>query len=245
MSELDWTSLIFIEVLALLAMSCLLLGWYARRVRRLATALEQKVLALRSTPPPAEAPSAEAARPRAYADYLDEQIASTRNRHLARGADRDIALDLMGEAPLERQALALRHAFLIAEKEADAASEGKEIAWDLLTDKYTRIVLFYRDEAVAGGSDEATAGGVGSEEIGGASTGSPDWHALNRLLAEFSRESRDMLGALGTLEQELQDLRAQFALDDADELSFDIAGARQRHHELEDRYVELQDRLVV
>lgn len=78
-----------------------------------------------------------------YADHVEAQIAATRSQHFSLTPDRDIVLDIAPEAPLERQALALRHAFLIAEKEAVLAGADNDIAWDMLQAKLSQIIQYY------------------------------------------------------------------------------------------------------
>jgi hypothetical protein len=78
-----------------------------------------------------------------FGELIEEQISITRNHHLSLSPDRDIVLDIAVDTPLERRAVSLRHAFLIAEKEAWLAAEGKGIDWDVLRGKLGQIIEFY------------------------------------------------------------------------------------------------------
>jgi len=124
---------------------------HIRGLRRIISALESKVIALRDTLKGArretnvvrEQLAQQAHTELGYGEMLDTLIAATRNHHLTLGATRDIVLDIDSDAPIERQAVALRHAFLIAEKEAWMAAEGKEVDWPVLQAKLGQIIQFY------------------------------------------------------------------------------------------------------
>jgi hypothetical protein len=79
-----------------------------------------------------------------YGEIVDAQINATRNHHLELNPERDIVLDMAADAPFERRSVSLRHAFLIAEKEAWLASEnGHEVDWGVLQGKLAQIIQFY------------------------------------------------------------------------------------------------------
>jgi hypothetical protein len=85
-----------------------------------------------------------------YGDLIDAQISATRNHHLELNPDRDIVLDMATDASLERRAVSLRHAFLIAEKEAWLASEsGREVDWSVLQAKLGQVIQFYEQPVPA------------------------------------------------------------------------------------------------
>lgn len=138
-----------VAVALLLLMSFLLL--HIRGLRRIISALESKVLALRDTLKGSRRETRDVRRQLSqqtgaeqdYGEILDTLIIATRNHHLLLAPDRDIVLDIAGDAPPARQALALRHAFLIAEKEAWMAADGKEVDWSVLQDKLGQIIQFY------------------------------------------------------------------------------------------------------
>lgn len=144
--------LVGVEVaVALLAVFGFLL-FHIRGLRRMVDALETKVLSLRDTLRDARG-DARAAREQLasapqkggpdYGELIDAEISATRNHHLSLQPDRDIVLDISPDTPRERQAVSLRHAFLIAEKEAWLAAEGKEIDWEVLQAKLVQIIEFY------------------------------------------------------------------------------------------------------
>ncbi len=82
-------------------------------------------------------------KPKEFIDYLDEEIEGTRDFHQTLNPDRDIVLDIAPDASLERQATSLRHALLIAEKEARYAGEDDTSNWDVLQSKFQQIIQFY------------------------------------------------------------------------------------------------------
>lgn len=83
-------------------------------------------------------------KPKLYIDYIDQQIESTRDHHQSLNPDRDIVLDITPDAPIARQAASLRHALLIAEKEADYAGEDGSPSWDVLQVKLQQVIEFYQ-----------------------------------------------------------------------------------------------------
>ncbi len=160
MPQFNWILIAGIEFGLLLFVACLFLLFHVRGLRELIAALEARVLSLRDVLRGARFEARSARRElaeirrqsRDFVDYLDEQIAATRNQHLSLQPDRDIVLDIAPDSPLERQALALRHALLIAEKESWEATEGKGCDWEVLGAKLGAIIEFYRQhEPVASG----------------------------------------------------------------------------------------------
>lgn len=152
-----------VAVALLFLAGCLL--FFIRSQRRTLGDLEEKVLALRGTLKSARAEikvaRAEAAARSGgggdFGEMIEEQINITRNHHLSMQPDRDIVLDIGADTPLERRAVSLRHAFLIAEKEAWLAAEGKEIDWDVLSSKLTQIIEFYEQPASFSAMEAETA----------------------------------------------------------------------------------------
>ena len=144
-----------IAVAALFLIGSLL--YFIRGQRRTLGALEAKIIALRDALRGARAETkaarAAAENPQAgagdFGEILEEQIVATRNHHLAMNPDRDIVLDISPDTPLERRAASLRHAFLIAEKEAWSAADGKEVDWDVLNAKLAQIIEFHEQAAAA------------------------------------------------------------------------------------------------
>lgn len=114
--------------------------------------LRKRIKQLRTRLQEAKEPSkdtGESATPTAldisYQERLNQQIENTKEHHFDLGTRQDIALDLDPDAPLPRRTAALRHAFLIAEKEATAIDE--QINWDLLASRYQQLLSFNADYA--------------------------------------------------------------------------------------------------
>lgn len=134
----------------------------ARHLSKTSAALEAKVIELRQTlkgvrtelkTVRAEAENAQKELPD-YAEFYDAQISATRNHHLELNPERDIVLDMAADTPLERRTASLRHAFLIAEKEAWLASEsGREVDWSVLQGKLGQIIEFYEQPVAALGGE--------------------------------------------------------------------------------------------
>lgn len=146
------------ELALLLLVICIFLFLHVGKLRKLIRKLEEKILSLRKTVGLAKKESRAALqqlaerdkiKPRAFLDYLDEEIESTRDFHQSLNPDRDIVLDITPDAPLDRQATALRHAFLIAEKEARYAGGEDQSDWDVLQGKFQQIIQFYESLAPA------------------------------------------------------------------------------------------------
>lgn len=113
-------------------------------LNRLQERMEELVKQLRnarqqSTAPPPQRP----VKQESYADKLDAQIELTKQHHYDLGSRQDISLDLDPDSPLPRRAAAIRHALLIAEKEA-TGGEG-EIKWDFLATRYQQLLSFHED----------------------------------------------------------------------------------------------------
>lgn len=155
---------IFGELALLLLVICIFLFLHFAKLRRLIRQLEEKILSLRDTVSKSrkEAKSAlkklaekSKIKPKDFLFYLDEEIESTKSFHQSLNPDRDIVLDITPDAPLERQASSLRHAFLIAEKEARYAGDGETSDWGVLQGKFQQIIQFYESLAPAPVQPEA------------------------------------------------------------------------------------------
>lgn len=116
-----------------------------RRLRKLVAQLQARLIKLSercknlvtpTAPPPAPAPEVP------YQERLDQQLEATKEYHFSLGSRQDIALDLDPDAPLARRTAAIRHAFLIAEKEATATDE---LNWNLLGSRYQQLLSFHED----------------------------------------------------------------------------------------------------
>lgn len=78
----------------------------------------------------------------AYTTYIDEQLESLLVHHSALVGAGDIALDIDPSAPLERRIAAVRHAVLIAEREATL---GVKVDWQALTGRYKQLLDYYEE----------------------------------------------------------------------------------------------------
>lgn len=96
-----------------------------------------------------------------YLDFIEEQIELTRNHHSNLNSSQDIVLDIAPEAPLVHRTPALRHAMLLAEKNAIGLIQNNESPdWEELGKRYETIFNFYEDfseEAGDNNSGEAEA----------------------------------------------------------------------------------------
>ncbi len=127
------------EALLVSVLALLMLG--ARRRRQL-NELKGEIQALKL---------AESPRPLTYPEIIDQQLMLTREYHQHLGKGGDIAMDLDPAAPPERHCAALRHAFLIAEREA-AAKSDEEIDWQRLHGRYQQLLAFDREYRTPGES---------------------------------------------------------------------------------------------
>ena len=123
-----------------------------------------------------------------YSEYIDAQIEATRNFHLSLDPDRDIVLDIAPDGTIERQAVSLRHAFLVAEKEATLAGEGEGIDWDVLKGKLGQIIQFYH-QSPAAPTDELDAW---AEVSADSSEGSTELAQLQETLANQTRHIENL-----------------------------------------------------
>ena len=141
-------------VLALLALFALI--FYIQKLKQqLKKALAAQAGRSNDTPPPEEnIPDPvdalvrqrdvmpETLRQKTYTDYIDEQLMSVRRHHEELGGGRDISLDIDPSAPLGRRIAAVRHAVLIAEREATLTNE---VSWSSLKGRYKALLSYYED----------------------------------------------------------------------------------------------------
>lgn len=144
------------ELAALLLLVTIFLLIHVSKLKKLIKKLEAKILSLRQSMGMAKKDAQEARNaldlaqseePLGYRDFLDQQIEDSRGYHQNLNPDRDIVLDISTDSPMDRQAVALRHAFLIAEKEASYSGEDDVSDWDVLQSKFQQIIQFYADAA--------------------------------------------------------------------------------------------------
>lgn len=158
MPEFNLIFYIVAELAIVLLVACLFLAYYVRKQQGLVKKLEEKVVSVREslarTKAEADAARQQLARleegtTKDFVEYLSDEIDSTLNYHHQLNPDRDIVLDIAPDSPIERQVASLRHAFLIAEKEARYAGGGEQSNWDVLQVKLQQIVQFYAAAAAA------------------------------------------------------------------------------------------------
>ena len=77
-----------------------------------------------------------------YTDYIDMQIINAREHHKGLNGVQDIALDIDPNVPLERRIAAVRHAVLIAEREA---TFGGNVDWGIVQERYKQLLRYYED----------------------------------------------------------------------------------------------------
>lgn len=83
-----------------------------------------------------------------YKKQINDQLLVTRQYHKGLDAGQDIALDLNPESPKDRQTAAIRHALLVAEKEALNSSSDGTPNWEFLETKFQQLIQFYVDLTV-------------------------------------------------------------------------------------------------
>lgn len=149
------------ELAVLLLCICAALIVHVRNLKKLIKRLEAKVLELRetigATKQNAKAKIQEIKnnfQEKTYLEFIEAQIELTREHHASQSPDRDIVLDLDTDIPEERQITALRHAFLVMEKEAQYASEDDAaMVWPVIRAKLQQIIHFYRTAFQGSGGD--------------------------------------------------------------------------------------------
>ncbi len=144
MGAANFILILVAEVLAVSLFVTVVVLWKNRRLRRLVSKLRARVDELAAQQKKAKpAPALVVQKEETYNDQLGQQIELTRDYHHSLGSRQDIALDLDPDSPLPRRTAALRHAFLIAEKEATATPGN--IGWDFLASRYRQILAFHED----------------------------------------------------------------------------------------------------
>lgn len=138
MAPTELALIVVLEVAALLA--ALLFFLLRDRRRRLAQieTLRERVGSLRRQVRAEQRQKAPQSIPPApdYTTILEDLLEQTRDYHSAQAPGGDIALDLDQSASPERRAAALRHSFLIAEKQA---RRGGETDWAVLTERLEQV----------------------------------------------------------------------------------------------------------
>ncbi len=142
------------ELAVLLLVITIFLFFHVGHLKKLIAKLEEKIVSLRKSLGSSRKETKDAlkklaekedvqAEAKDFLDYLDEEIENTKQYHQSLKPDRDIVLDITPDAPPERQVASLRHAMLIAEKEARYAGDDDNSNWDVLNSKFQQIIQFY------------------------------------------------------------------------------------------------------
>jgi hypothetical protein len=201
MPESPIVLLVIAEIAVVLLLLCVFLLLHVRSLRQLIAALEEKVVSVRDTLKTTRQ-DFKAVRQRlfereqnptlSYSEQIDAQIDATRNYHLSLDPDRDIVLDIEPDTTMERQAAALRHAFLIAEKEASLASESEEIDWGILHSKLAQIIQFYQQGSAGAASAPLEAIDLDNLDELSAQPDSGELETLRETLANQARHVENL-----------------------------------------------------
>ena len=142
------STIVMLEALAVSLLAVAILVFQNRKMRGLEQKLQARMHELvedlkkaRSEPKTAPPPPAKV---ESYVNFVGQQIELTKKYHFSLRGGQDIALDIDPEAPLPRRTAALRHAILIAEKEANSQFVDK-VNWDLLGARYQQLLDFNTD----------------------------------------------------------------------------------------------------
>lgn len=170
--------IVFAELAALLLVVSIFLGVQNHSLRRLVAQLKDKAQGILGELKQAklEAKAAQKALteqaavddtpPPNYLELLEEQIELTRTHHSSLNSGQDIVLDIAPESPLVHRTPALRHAMLLAEKNALAQIQNGEAPdWDELAKRYETIFNFYEDFQGAENTPEAGADSAELEAV--------------------------------------------------------------------------------
>lgn len=167
-----FTLIVLVEVFALSFLAIVVMAFYIRKLKSLLAAAQQKApppqpkkqQALTDAKLSHSAADADAlaapehasiaskhsgldlqsnsAQVQTYTSYIDEQITNLRDYHGKLKGGQEIALDIDPSAPLERRVAAMRHAVLIAEREATLTDE---VNWLALEARYKALFSYYED----------------------------------------------------------------------------------------------------
>ncbi len=263
------------ELAAVLLIVCVFLIYHIGKQKGLVKKLEEKIVSLRellamsrmdakTAQQPSASPEQKALK--TFIEYLDDEIDSTLVYHQQLNPDRDIVLDIAPDSPIERQVTSLRHAFLIAEKEARYAGEGDDSNWGVLQAKLQQIVQFYESAAATasepGSSEDAeletaldsmidTALEDSAEQT--AELAQEDVEHIESVVRDLTHEGKKMLKTIDILESEKRGLQDKIDGDQSVEndvqglsasgvqkLQQDLLNLQAQHIELEERYQELK-----
>lgn len=142
----NWVIIGALEAYALLIVVCIFLLYHTHGLKGLIRRLQEKIQALVSDLAKTRQEFKDIQQQGAagsYCEQLEEQIDHNRDHHQSLEPDRDIALDLDENSPLDRKIISLRHAMLIAEKEAALASDTDIPNWDIIKAKFGGFLEFF------------------------------------------------------------------------------------------------------
>ncbi len=144
----SWMLLGLLELFLVLIALCLFLLFHSRKLKELSKNLQSRIKKLVKDLKTAKAEvkeiKAQLEPGTAYKKQINDQLQITRDYHDTLEADQDIALDLDTNVSIERQTAALRHAILIAEKEAAHSSNTEKPNWNVLTSKFSLLLDYYK-----------------------------------------------------------------------------------------------------
>ena len=98
-----------------------------------------------------------------YKKQINEQLLLTKEYHKGLNSGQDISLDLNPESPKNCQTAAIRHALLVAEKEALNSSTDGTPSWQFLETKFQQLIQFYVDLSGKKKSPEKTPSAAQSD----------------------------------------------------------------------------------
>jgi predicted DNA-binding ArsR family transcriptional regulator len=142
MGSNNFTLILLLEALFVCLFITSLLLIKNRQLNKLIKKLKSRIAEM-GQKPAVNATAAPSKAEISYSERLNQQLENTKDYHFSLGSRQDISLDLDPDAPLSRRTAALRHAFLIAEKEATRTPE--ETNWDFLSSRYQQL-LSYNEE---------------------------------------------------------------------------------------------------
>jgi len=137
------------EIALLLLVVCIFLGVQNRSLKKLIEQLKGKAKSLLDEVKKLkqeaknQSEGAAGADSSSYLNYVEEKLAETIEHHGTLNSNQPIALDIEPGSPLPHRTAALRHAIMLAEK--DAYSEGDSVNWRVLRERYDHIFSFYED----------------------------------------------------------------------------------------------------
>ncbi len=168
-------ALIVVAELALLLLGvCIFLLFHLRRLRRRmhSQGTDAPLRGDEAAVAPAPVPDSAQDESEQWLDALDARLDATRDHHLSLRPDRDIVLDLTADSDPERRVASLRHAFLVAEKEAALMADGEPVSWSMLNTKLGQLLAFIEEAAQASSAatpqsqaDDDSAAGDGDIDV--------------------------------------------------------------------------------